>query len=345
MIRICSSLANAGYKIILVGRENSFSAPLCSQPFKQKRLRVFFEKGPSFYLEYNIRLFFYLLFKSCDCICAIDLDTIVPVYFVCRLRNKKRIYDAHEYFSQLKEVITRPAIYKIWHTIEKAMVPRFALGYTVSNSISEEFTRLHGVKYETIRNMPLQTSQTTSLAKNKNIIYQGAVNEGRGFEFLIPAMTKVNAVLTIYGDGNFMEQARKITDEHNLNDKIIFKGKLLPEDLNKITSEGYVGINLVENTGLNQYYSLANKFFDYVQHGVPQVTMDFPEYRSLNTQFEVAVLIADLQPSLISAALNKILNDAVLHETLKINCKVASTSWNWHNEEKKLIAFYNRIFG
>ncbi len=345
MIRICSSLVNAGYKITLVGRENSSSAHVCVQPFKQKRLRVFFTKGPAFYLEYNARLFFYLLFKSCDCICAIDLDTIVPVYFACTIRNKKKIYDAHEYFSQLKEVITRPAIYKIWHTIEKTMVPRFPLGYTVSNSISEEFTRLYGVRYETIRNMPLQTSPATSVPKDKNILYQGAVNEGRGFEFLIPAMANVNAVLLIYGDGNFMEQARKMSDEQNLNDKIIFKGKLLPEDLNKITSEGYIAINLVENIGLNQYYSLANKFFDYVQHGVPQVTMDFPEYKSLNTQFEVAVLIAELQPSLISAALNKILNDAVLHETLKINCKVASTHWNWQNEEKKLTAFYKRIFG
>ncbi len=345
MIRICSSLAKAGYQITLVGRKNLSSFTLSSLPFKQKRLPVLFEKGPAFYLEYNIRLFFYLLFKSCDCICAIDLDTILPVYFVSTLRNKKRIYDAHEYFSQLKEVIKRPVIYKIWHSIEKAMVPRFAFGYTVSNSIQKDFKRLYGVNYETIRNMPHLAAPTISSARNRNILYQGAVNEGRGFEFLIPAMADVGAKLIIYGDGNFMDQARKLTDQHELNERIIFMGKLLPEELNKITAEGYVGINLVENTGLNQYYSLANKFFDYVQHGVPQVTMNFPEYSTLNKQFEVAVLIDDLQPSIISAALNKILGDAVLHESLKVNCKLASTHWNWQNEEIKLINFYKRIFG
>ena len=345
MIRICSSLANAGYEITLVGRENSFSSPIGYQPFKQKRLRIFFEKGPAFYVEYNIRLFFYLLFKSCDCICAIDLDTILPAYLVSTLRSKKRIYDSHEYFSQLKEVIKRPVIYKIWHTIEKAMLPRFEWGYTVSKSIQADFERLYGVKYEVIRNMPHLAAQTISSPRDKNILYQGAVNEGRGFEFLIPAMANVDAQLIIYGDGNFMEQARNITHQNNLNHKIIFKGKLLPAELNEITAEGYVGINLVENTGLNQYYSLANKFFDYVQHGVPQVTMDFPEYRLLNEQFEVSVLIADLQPPLISAALNKILNDTVLHQTLKTNCKAASKHWNWQNEEKKLINFYKRILG
>ena len=31
---------------------------------------------------------------------------------------------------------------------------------------------------------------------------------------------------------------------------------------------------LLENTGLSYYYSLANKFFDYVQAGVPQLCVD-----------------------------------------------------------------------
>ncbi len=345
MIRICGSLANAGYQVTLVGRKKSDSDPLRPQPFQQKRLRVFFEKGPAFYVEYNIRLFFYLLFKSCQAICAIDLDSILPVYLVSTIRGKNRIYDAHEYFSQLKEVIQRPAIYKIWHSIEKAMVPRFKSGYTVSKSIQAEFKKLYGVTYQTIRNMPVHSSPAATIPILKNIIYQGAVNEGRGFEFLIPAMADVDAVLNIYGDGNFMEQARKITLLHNLDHKIIFKGKMLPEDLNNITAAGYVGINLVENIGLNQYFSLANKFFDYVQHGVPQVTMNFPEYSSLNKEFEVAVLISDLQPSLISEALNKILNDSVLYRALKLNCTRAASEWTWQKEEKKLIDFYNQIFG
>jgi len=42
------------------------------------------------------------------------------------------------------------------------------------------------------------------------ILYQGAVNEARGLEFLIPAMQHVNAQLHIYGDGNYFAQIQQL---------------------------------------------------------------------------------------------------------------------------------------
>ena len=82
MIRICSSLAVAGYQVVLVGRKLKSSLPLVEKPYSTKRILCFFEKGKLFYAEYNIRLFFFLLFKKMDCICAIDLDTILPCYYI-----------------------------------------------------------------------------------------------------------------------------------------------------------------------------------------------------------------------------------------------------------------------
>ena len=90
MIRICTSLANAGYTVLLVGRKMKTSLPLAAQPFLQKRINCIFEKGKLFYAEYNIRLFFYLLFKKMDCIGAIDLDTILPAYFIAKIKKIKR---------------------------------------------------------------------------------------------------------------------------------------------------------------------------------------------------------------------------------------------------------------
>src|ERR1700760_2522883 len=86
MIRICTSLAKAGYDSPLVGRSHKGSLPLVPRLFRQHRLRLFFKKGKLFYLEYNLRLFFFLLFRKMDCICAVDLDTILPCYFVSTLR-------------------------------------------------------------------------------------------------------------------------------------------------------------------------------------------------------------------------------------------------------------------
>ena len=348
MIRICTSMAGAGYDVTLVGRKRAGSVPLTTVAYKQKRLHCFFEKGKLFYAEYNIRLFIFLLFKKMDGICAIDLDSILPCYYISKIKKIKRIYDAHEYFSEQKEIISRPGIYKIWYGIEKSYLPKFINGYTVGSFIAAEFNRRYGVNYEVIRNLPLLKEENTLPAFNKNkkiIIYQGAVNEARGLEYLVPAMKNIDAVLHIYGDGNFMKQTVALIRTNNLEDKVFMKGKLLPEQLDIATKQATIGLNLVENNGLNQHYSLANKFFDLIQNGIPQVTMDFPEYKKVNDEFEVAVLITDLQINNIENAINRLLTDENLYRRLQQNCMAAKKIFNWQQEENKLLAFYKNIFG
>ncbi|HMC99365.1 MAG TPA: hypothetical protein VKH37_04400, partial [Ferruginibacter sp.] len=130
---------------------------------------------------------------------------------------------------------------------------------------------------------------------------------------------------------------------NNLAEKVLLKGKLLPEELEAVTTRCYIGVNLVEDLGLNQYYSLANKFFDYMHAGIPQVTMNFPEYKAINDEFEIAVLVDELTAGKISDALNALLNDEVLYKKLQSNCIRARLKYNWQLEEKKLIEFYAKI--
>ena len=344
MQRICTSLANAGYDVILVGRKLPKSIPLIRKKFKQIRLNCWSKKGKFFYAEYNFRLFFYLLFRKADALCAIDLDTILPCLFVSVIKKSIRIYDAHELFCEMKEVVTRSNIYRLWKKIEKFSVPKFKNGYTVTSPIAEEFRKMYGVKYELVRNMPMLHEFILSTKKEKYILYQGAVNEGRGFETLIPAMKNVDAKLIICGDGNFMGQAKELVKKNNLDQKIIFKGMILPNELKKYTQGAYIGVTLFENTGMSNYYSLGNRFFDYMHAGLPQVCVNYPAYREINDQYKIASLIDDLRPETISIALNNLLTNDVLYEELQNNCMKARTVFNWQNEERKLILFYQQLF-
>lgn len=345
MIRICQSLAEAGHNVVLVGRKMKSSVPLSTQPFRQKRIICLFEKGKLFYAEYNCRLFVFLLFKKMGCICAIDLDTILPCYFISVIKKIPRVYDAHELFCEMQEIITRPAIYKIWKAIEKFTVPKFLLGYTVNQPIATEFKKMYGVQYEVIRNITLLKQIDFLPKKEKFILYQGAVNEGRSFETLIPAMKEVNSTLIICGDGNFMEQAKQLVKENNLEDKIIFKGKIAPDELRRITQQAYIGITLFEGTSLSNYYSLANRFFDYLHAGVPQLCVDYPVYREINEAMPIALLVNDISAQNIAAQLNHLLSNEVLYQTLQANCIKAREKYNWQEEEKKVIRFYKGIAG
>lgn len=344
MIRICTSLAaNGGHNVTLVGRKTSSSIALSQQIFGQKRITCLFEKGKFFYAEYNLRLFFYLLFKKMDCICAIDLDTILPCYFISVIKKVNRVYDAHELFCEMKEIATRPAIYKMWKRIEKFTVPKFTTGYTVNQPIADEFEKMYGVKYAVIRNIALLRDITILPKAEKYILYQGAVNEGRSFETLIPAMKQVNSKLVICGNGNFMTQAKELVKKNNLENKIIFKGKVEPDELRNITQQAYIGVTLFDDRGLSNYFSLANRFFDYIHAGIPQLCVDYPVYREINDDLPVATLVKDISAESLARELNNLLDNEVLYKSLQSNCMLARKKYNWQEEEKKLIMIYKTI--
>jgi len=343
MIRICSSLTAAGYSVLLIGYTLKDSTPLAKQTYQQKRINCLFKTGKLFYAEYNIRLFFYLLFKKIDLIGAIDLDTILPCFYISKFKRVRRIYDAHELFCEMQEIVSRPFIYKVWKKIEKFTVPSFPNGYTVNDIIADEFKRMYEVNYEVIQNAPLLKEISIPVKKEKYILYQGAVNEGRSFETLIPAMQWVDHTLIICGNGNFMSKARALVEEYRLEEKVIFKGLILPSELWQYTQNAAIGITLFDRIGDNNYYSLANRFFDYIQAGIPQLCVDYPVYRQINEQFRVALLVDDLSAENLASSLNNLLRNDVLYHELQENSFKARTMFHWQNEEKYLLDFYKQI--
>ena len=357
MIRIGESLGTEGYEVVLVGRQLKDSQPFDNQWIKYKRFKLFFNKGKFFYLEYNLRLFFWLLFQRFDIVCGIDLDTILPCFLVSILRGGKPcVYDAHELFTEVPEVVRRPMIRRIWLGIEKFVVPKLKYCYTVSQSVADEFERRYNIKFEVIRNLPnRQQAPRPPKGEFDNhplpihhpspiILYQGNLNEGRGLETAIEVMQNIeNAELWIAGDGDLGLILRGMVKELKLENKVKFLGYVQPKDLANITQQATIGLHISEDKGLSYQYSLANKFLDYIQAGVPQICTQFIEYQRLNDEYNVAILIKETDMSLLLNALNQLLNDTALYRTLQQNCIEAATVLNWEMEEKKLIKFYSYI--
>jgi glycosyltransferase involved in cell wall biosynthesis len=345
MIRICTTLAEAGYDVTLVGFIRKDSKPLTDRPYTQKRLPTIAEQGKLLYIDFWLKLFFYLLFRPADILCCIDLDTIIPVYLASVIRRKKRVHDAHELFVELKEVITRPTISKVWNAIANYTIPRFPDGYTVGKGIVYELKKRYKVDYELVRNITVLQPLQIPSKKDKYILYQGAVNVGRRFEELIPAMQYVDAPLIICGEGNFFEETKALIKQYKLEGKITLKGYVPPQELKQYTLNAWAGITLFEETSLSNRLSLANRFFDYMHNGVPQLCIKYEEYEQVNAEYEVAYLIDNPTPERIAAALNKLLQDEVYHQRLQENCLQAREKYCWQEEAKTLIQFYNRLAG
>ena len=75
--------------------------------------------------------------------------------------------------------------------------------------------------------------------------------------------------LWLVGEGDLSVKLRELVKSYKLDQKVKFKGYLKPTELPEITAKATIGLNLLENTSLNYYYSLANKAFDYIQAEIP----------------------------------------------------------------------------
>lgn len=157
-------------------------------------------------------------------------------------------------------------------------------------------------------------------------------------------MQLVACKLIICGEGNFYEQANALVAQYNLQHKIEFKGYIEPSLLINYTRNAYIGITLFTNAGKSNYLSMANRFFDYMHACVPQLCIDFPEYRKVNSQFQIAELIPDTQVETIANALNIMLTQTSTYQVMKDNCLKAREIYCWQEQEKTLLQFYKNLF-
>lgn len=348
MRRICGTLSNAGYDVTLIGRRPiSPSSPLTQTPYTQVQLAgLIFTKGKLFYLEFNLRLLLFLLFKPCDAICSIDLDTAVPGIIAAKLRKKIHIFDAHELFTHVPEVARRPRIQAIWEKVQAFTFKHCDTAFTVGPAIAQYFTEKYHKPVQVVRNMPrasvvthTDTAHFAAIENKKFILYQGALNEGRGLELLIQAMVNIPCELVLAGEGDVSEPLRKLTQSLNLENKVHFLGMIPPHQLPALTKLAYIGFNVSENVGLSYYLSLNNKFFDYTQSHLPSLINPYPEYKQLLSEFQVGLLTEPTVESIIEQA-SELLNNPSLYQELKSQCIAASEKWTWEQETPKLLSIF-----
>ena len=141
--RVYRTLKELDYDILMIGRAKGAKQDLKEGDIK--RMKLLFHKGFLFYAEFNIRLFFVLLFAKKDILYANDLDTLLPNYLVSRLQGKELIFDSHELFSEVPEIQHKKFVKWFWLRIERSIIPRLKKIITVSDSIKKHYEDLYNV--------------------------------------------------------------------------------------------------------------------------------------------------------------------------------------------------------
>src|ERR1041385_719534 len=126
-----------GYDVLLVGRTKHDSLPLAERKYKTHRMKLAVEKGVWFYILFQWKLFRFLKKQKADLLFANDLDTLWPNYIVSKRKKIPLIYDTHEIFTEVPELVNRKFKQKIWKRLERKIFPKLKLVLTVNNSIAD----------------------------------------------------------------------------------------------------------------------------------------------------------------------------------------------------------------
>lgn len=347
--KVAVSLQKMGFQPLMVGRLLPESHAI-ERDYQTHRMKLLFRKGPIFYFEYNFRLFFYLLKSKIDVFVANDLDTLPANYLASRIKRKPLVYDSHEYFTEVPELIGRPVVRAIWTGLEKLLVPKVDAAYTVCDSIAEVYRDLYKVDFKVVRNLPVcsQTKKPDVDEKTEDqpkiILYQGALNLGRGIEAAIRAITYLEGTeLWLAGDGDITKQLAQMVVELKLEDKVKFLGRLPIDRLHKITRKVDLGISLEEDLGLNYRFALPNKLFDYIQAGVPVLVSNLPEMRRVVEHYQIGIIAETHQRKELAELMKVALFDEEKRLVWKQNLMKATKELCWENEEEILRQIYMRF--
>ncbi len=343
--RTCTALVQLGYAVLLVGRRLAGSEDM-QRPYALQRFRLLFNKGPLFYAEYNLRLFFLLVFTKAELLVANDLDTLLSNHLA--RRGRKLVYDTHEYFTEVPELVRRPLVRSIWLRIERWIFPKLHTIITVNASIAAAYRERYGKVLHVVRNIPMRRElglvpMRAALdlpAERFTLVMQGAgINVERGAEEAVLAMKELpGCLLLIIGGGDAWPVLQRLVQEHALADRVRLLGKMPYARMMDYTRNADLGLTLDKDSNLNYRFSLPNKLFDYLHAGIPVLATDLPEVSAIVCLYNAGVVIPAPDPGRIATEVKALMADVDQRLRLRANATFAARELDGEVEMNKLLA-------
>lgn len=339
--KTCTALMEMGMEPLLVGRKLKESLSL-ERPYRTHRMQLFFRRKVWFYAEYQLRLFFFLLFRKADGLVANDLDTLLPNYLIAKIKRIPIVYDTHEYYCYTPELIHRPLVQKVWLTVERFIFPKLKHIITVNQSIAKQYKQHYNKDLFVVRNIspvpidiPTYTRSEWKIPENAFVlINQGSgINVDRGMEEMLEAMALLpdDVVLLIVGRGDVIPHLReKVEKSEDLQKRVIF---IAPQPYHKllgITRLADAGLSLDKTTNPNYRFSLPNKLFDYIHAGLPVIGSEVLEVARIIRKYKIGAVIVSHKAEHIAQAVTTVKNNSGNY--FREGLLNASNDAQWQNE-------------
>ncbi|MCL6274277.1 glycosyltransferase family 4 protein [Muricauda sp. 2012CJ35-5] len=266
--------------------------------------------------------------------------------------NSIVIYDAHEDLPRqvldkayIPKLIRKP-LSRLLEIYEDYIVNKISGIVTVTPTLLDRFLRNNHNVVE-VRNFPLISefveNNTNQDDKGNYVCYVGAISKVRGILNMVNAMQYETGSKFLLGGRFENAKLREMAIASEGWKNVEELGFLNRDQVKEMLQKSVAGLVLLEPTP-SYLECIPVKMFEYMLSGIAVIASDYPYWRELVQKENCALFVDPMNPKEISVAIKKLVENRGLAEEMgKRGRKAVLEKFNWANEEKALLSFYNKL--
>lgn len=292
---------------------------------------------------------------------AVELDAdiyhlhdpeLLPIGLKLKRLGKKVVFDAHE--DVPKQILGKHYIHPWVRRIlswgfayfERYACSRFDGAVAATPHIRDKFLLINPNSID-INNFPMigeLESSVTWQNKAKEVCYVGNIAQVRGINELVLAMGATRTAVRLNLVGGFSEQyveskVRGYKGWHNVN-YLGVQDRLGVREVMSRSIAGLVTLHPIPN----YLDALPIKMFEYMSASIPVIASSFDLWQSIIEETNCGLCVDPLDPHSVAEAIDYLVDHPDEARQMGENGRAAVLSrYNWAQEEKKLLSFYNEI--
>jgi len=382
ILQEASSLSDSGYRVTLIaGGEcdaeehyeldgiavhrfvydwDDGSSRMMREFIKNEKLKIWFHRAFCYLARtfFHFNSFDYFIYEKAkqykaDIVHVHDLPFLKHGARLAREWNVPLVYDAHEIYYE-QEVLTA-SVRRRLKKEEKKYASQVDLFITVNDALARYFARLHRITkplvlYNCTDEFVIDSGADPlkkALGKKGDefiVLFQGWISEERNLCTVVSAVKYFHEGihLAVIGYGEYLDYLIKLRDDLGLQDKITFLGKIEASEIMNYTAGADLGLIPYLPIDLNHKYCSPNKFFEYIQAGVPVLANKLEFFIGMKKQYGVVEVCDYTDPSEVADYVNRLIGTEQLRE-MGNSCRSAAKTLNWSVESRMLISAYSQL--
>jgi glycosyltransferase involved in cell wall biosynthesis len=351
--KMASTLATSGYKVAILEWERDSTSPIApinGLPYQRFRLSAPYGQGAALRLVlWWAYLSTYVFLHNFSVIQPQNLDNLLPISLICRLKRTKIVYDIADFYSDsfIPSKFMASGLRNFVSWLERLLIN------TVNVALIVDQTRLKQIGHVKKPVKIIYNSPSSLLLRKDKVIerpsrpvftlfYAGILGVDRGLDLIVKAVKENDSVqLIVAGFGqlekDFIKDIKGIPN-------IRYLGRISYEKVLEFTAACNCIVALYDPRIPNNVYASPNKLFEAMMCGKPIIVNSGTSMADIVDKEKCGLIVKYGDVNELKNALIKLKNNEPLSTLLGDNSQRAYTQkYDWQLMEQTLISIYQKM--